>query len=285
MKTILITGANGQLACCIESISANYPQYNFLYKNSKELDITEPEAIKDVFINHPKIDYCINCAAYTAVDKAESEIEQATKVNDEGVRYLSEACKSNEVTLIHVSTDFVFDGNSTKPYKETDPTNPIGVYGLSKLGGEKAITETLERYFIIRTSWLYSEYGSNFMKTMLRLTADRDEISVVDDQVGSPTYAGDLANVILKIIEQDNTSYGLYHYSNEGSISWYDFAKEIFTIKGAKIKLNPIETTEYPTPARRPKYSVMDISKIKRTLGIEIPNWIDSLNLAISNLK
>ena len=202
-----------------------------------------------------------------------------------GSKNLAEVCRKHKVTLFHLSTDFVFDGKTLQPYLEDSITNPLGVYGDTKLKGENAISETLENHFILRTSWLYSEFGNNFLKTMLRLARERDEISVVSDQIGSPTYAKDLAEVILKFIETKNTSYGLYHYSNEGAISWYDFANEIFKKTDKDIRLNKIKTKDYPTPAERPKYSVLNKEKITNIRGVSIPNWKDSLAEAIANLK
>tara|TARA_R110002049_G_scaffold117316_2_gene270369 strand:- start:10931 stop:11818 length:888 start_codon:yes stop_codon:yes gene_type:complete len=273
---IIITGANGQLGRCLQDVSGTYPNYDFHFKNSKQLDITSKEQI-DILFAQEEFDYCINCAAYTAVDKAETDQENAFLVNAEAVKYLSEACKAQNSILIHISTDFVFDGSKTKPYTEKDLPNPINVYGASKLKGEQYIKDILEHYFIIRTSWLYSEYGHNFLKTMLKLGVEKEEISVVNDQIGSPTYAGELANVILKTIESNPRDYGLFQYSNEGGISWHEFAQVIFKLKGLKIKANPISTKEYSTPAKRPVHSVMNNSKIKETLNIEIPYWKDSL--------
>lgn len=271
---ILVTGANGQLGRCIQDVAKDATSLNFVFKDSKQLDITNQGAVKNIF-NTSRFDYCINCAAYTAVDKAEAEKEKAFLVNAEAVKYLAESCKENNVKLIHISTDFVFDGKKETPYTEESIPNPINVYGASKLKGEQYIQNHIERYFIIRTSWVYSEYGHNFVKTMLRLTQERNQISVVNDQIGSPTYAGDLANVILEIIGSDLVDYGVYHYSNEGEISWYDFAQAIFEEKN--VELVPISTEEYPTPAKRPSYSVMDKTKIKQSLKIEIPYWKDTL--------
>jgi dTDP-4-dehydrorhamnose reductase len=283
MLTVLVTGKGGQLAKCIENIAPKYPDLIFIFKSSLELDLTNYDNIISVFNAVGTFDYCVNCAAYTAVDKAESETQNAYDVNVLGSKNLAEACRKYDITLVHISTDFVFDGGASQPYAEDSFTNPLGVYGTTKLKGEDAIVETLEEYFIFRTSWLYSEYGNNFLKTMLKFGVERDEISVVSDQIGSPTYAKDLAEVILKIIESRDTNYGLYNYSNEGVVSWYDFANEIFKISNSCIKLNKIETKDYPTPALRPKYSVLDISKIKKTLGIEIHNWKASLAIAFAH--
>ena len=235
--------------------------------------------VEEFFTTNPKIDYCINCAAYTAVDKAETEVEKAFEINAKGAKNLALVCNAQDAILIHISTDFVFDGNKTEPYTETDVPKPISVYGASKLQGEVEVQKTLKKHFIIRTSWLYSEHGANFMKTMLRLAEIRDEISVVSDQIGTPTYAGDLADVILKIIRSKQQNFGLYHYSNEGVASWYDFAKAIFEASDLKVKTIPIKTEAYPTPAKRPVYSVMDKTKITSILGVETRNWQDSLKM------
>jgi len=282
MKTILVTGANGQLAKCIKDLESEFSEFKFIYTNSSEFDITKKDQI--AFFNNYKIDWCINCAAYTAVDLAENESDKAKEVNTYGCKNLAQACKDFNINLIHISTDFVFDGNASQAYKETDATNPIGVYGLSKLNGENEIISILENYYIIRASWLYSEYGNNFLKTMLRLAKDRNEINVVADQIGTPTYAKDLAKMLLKIIEKENKNFGIYHYSNEGVASWYDFAKAIFDKKNSTIKINPISSENYPTPAKRPSFSVLDKSKIKSTFQIEIPYWRDSLKTAMSRI-
>jgi len=284
MIHVLVTAKDGQLGQCFQSLAVKHPNIQFVFKSSSDLDITNTANIEDALKDHT-FDYCINCAAYTAVDKAEEAIELADKVNHIGAKLLAESCKKFNVTLIHVSTDFVFDGKATVPYLEDDITNPLGVYGKTKLAGEQAISNVLENYFIIRTSWLYSEYGNNFLKTMLRLSKERNEIGVVGDQVGSPTYARDLADMILRLIESKNTSYGVYHYSNKGVVSWYDFAKEIFKLSDSSITLNKIETKDYPTPAVRPKYSVLHTERISKLLDLKIPNWKESLKKAIIYLK
>ncbi len=279
-----MTGKDGQLAQSIHSITALYTAFDFIFKSSSELDITNYQLVAKEFKKN-RIDYCINCAAYTAVDKAETDAEKAYNVNVVGVKNLANACAENEATLISVSTDFVFDGNSNKPYLEKDFTNPIGVYGKTKLEGEQLISKLLVKHFIIRTSWLYSEYGNNFMKTMLRLGRERDELSVIGDQIGSPTYAVDLAKAIMTFIEIKETNYGVYHFSNKGECSWYDFAKEIFAQSNIEIKLSKITTEDFPTAAKRPKYSVLNSSKIEKSLGIEIHFWKESLKQAILNLN
>lgn len=273
---VLVTGAGGQLGQALQSVAAQYPQIQFHFASSSEADITNKQNLHSIF-NRLKPHYCINAAAYTAVDKAESETELAYKINVTGAKNLAEICHEFDTDLIHISTDFVFDGQQKAPYVETDATNPQGVYGLTKLQGEHAIAEVFDRYFIVRTSWLYSEFGNNFMKTMLRLGRERDTLNVVDDQIGTPTYATDLARAVIQVIDSGNKSYGIYHYSNEGVASWYDFAKEIFDLNGVKIQLNPIPTSAYPTPAKRPEYSVLDKSKIKSVFGIAIPDWKASL--------
>jgi len=283
MKNILVTGASGQLGLCLQEISKHYPEIKFVFSDLKELDITNIESINTVF-KTTNFDFCINCAAYTAVDLAESDSGKVEIVNVLAVKNLAEACKESNAKLIHVSTDFVFDGTSNIPYTEKDETKPLSVYGKTKLDGETAIQNILDEFFILRTSWLYSEYANNFMKTMLRLGAERSELGVISDQIGSPTYAKDLARVIVEIVESESNEYGVYHYSNEGVASWYDFAKAIFDLSNTEIIVNPIPTSSYPTPAKRPHYSVLDKSKLKTNLGIEIPYWRDSLKVAISFL-
>ena len=281
---ILVIGGNGQLGQCIQNVTKEDTKHSYTFIGSIALDITNKEEVKKYF-QQEKYDYCVNCAAYTAVDKAETESTLAHQVNAIGAQNLAIACKITNTTLIHISTDFVFDGASTTPYVETDTPNPTSVYGKTKLEGEAFIQDEMENYFILRTSWLYSEYANNFMKTMLRLAQNLDELNIVSDQIGTPTYAKDLAEVIVHIIETSATEYGVYHYSNEGVASWYDFAKEIFALSDTEIKLGAIPTSSYPTPAERPKYSVLDKSKIKRNLKLSIANWEDSLQKAITALK
>lgn len=285
ITTVLVTGGNGQLASCIKNVDSQYHHLNFIYTDFEELDVTNLNRVKAFFESNQKIEYCINCAAYTAVDQAETEIDKAFEINARGARNLALACKEHRAVLIHVSTDFVFDGKKANPYIEEDETNPISVYGASKQQGEVEIQNLLETHFIIRTSWLYSEYGQNFVKTMLRLAETRDEIGVVNDQIGSPTYAGDLAEVIIQIINTKSKEYGIYHYSNEGRVSWYDFAKVIFKRSKSKAKLNSVSTKEYPTPAKRPQYSVLDKTKIKTHLNIVIVNWQESLLKVLEKLR
>ena len=284
MKNILVTGGNGQLATCIKDISKDIVDQNFIYVDVEELDITKKGDIEDFFANN-KITHCINCAAYTAVDKAESDEDLAKKINVVGARNVALVCSENKTTLIHISTDFVFNGKQTKLYSEGDDEQPLGIYGETKLLGEKEIETALNQYFIIRTSWLYSEHGHNFLKTMLRLGSEREKLSVVSDQIGTPTYAGDLAGLIVAIIQDESIDYGIYHYSNEGVASWYDFAKAIFDESKTEVMLFPINSTDYPTPAERPKFSVMDKTKVKKNFQIEIPYWRDSLVNALTKCK
>lgn len=273
---VLVTGANGQLGQSLQYISSQYPNLEFHFYASSELDITNEFNIKEVF-SLIKPNFCINAAAYTAVDKAEAETEKATLVNVTGAKKLAKVCNEFATTLIHVSTDFVFDGLKDSPYTEEDATNPQGVYGKTKREGEIEIIKNLKHYFIVRTSWLYSSFGNNFMKTMLKLSKERDKLNVVNDQIGTPTHAVDLAQALAKIVLSGSQNYGIYHYSNEGSASWYGFAKEIFNINNTIIDLNPIPTSEFPTPAMRPKYSVLDKSKIKAEFDISINGWDHSL--------
>ncbi len=283
MINVLVTGSNGQLASCIKDRVKQYKGLHFLYTDYQELDICNLKDVEEFFTTNQKIDYCINCAAYTAVDKAETEVEKTFEINAKGAKNLALVCNTQDAILIHISTDFVFDGNKTEPYTETDIPKPISVYGASKLQGEVEIQKTLKKQFIIRTSWLYSEHGANFMKMMLRLAEIRDEISVVSDQIGSPTYAGDLADVILKIINSKNTNFGLYHYSNEGETSWYGFAKAIFESCKNSVRVTPISSTQYTTAATRPKYSVLDTARAKKVFNSIPYKWEISLKKAIEN--
>ncbi len=273
---VLVIGGKGQLGQALQSVSGKYPQIRFYFLGSDEADITDKTKLSEAFAKY-RPDFCINAAAYTAVDKSENEPEKAYRINVDGAKNLAEVCKELDVILIHISTDFVFDGKKTTPYTEDDPTNPQGVYGRTKRLGEEAIEAVSDRYFIVRTSWLYSEFAHNFMKTMLRLAGERDTLGVVSDQIGTPTYAVDLAEAVVKMILSGSTAYGIYHFSNEGVASWYDFAKAIFEANGVAIKLNPITTDQFPTPAKRPAYSVLDKSKIKKTFGLEISNWKTAL--------
>ena len=277
MIKVLVTGGKGQLAQCIQSISNDYPSLDFVFLGSNDLDISNSNEVEDYFSKN-NFDYCINCAAYTAVDKAEEEPEKAKQINEIGAKNLAHACFKNSVTLIHISTDFVFDGTAKLPYTEEDTTNPISVYGKTKRDGELAIISNLPQHFIIRTSWLYSEFAGNFVKTMLRLSKEREELSVVDDQTGCPTYAKDLAEVILKIIDSQSKKFGIYHYSNQGEITWYDFAKEIFKQSKADINLYKTDSKTFKTLATRPNYSVLNTSKIHSLLNLEPIQWEKSLD-------
>jgi len=277
---VLVTGASGQLGQALQFIAGNHKIIRFHFATSSEVDITDKKKLSEVF-ESVKPDFCINAAAYTAVDKAESEPDKATSINVDGVRNLAEICKTFHTTLIHISTDFVFDGSKNRPYLENDPTNPQSIYGITKRAGETAIESVLKEHFIIRTSWLYSQFGNNFMKTMLRLSKERDSINVVNDQMGTPTNAVDLAEVLIKIIFSESKAYGIYHFSNKGKASWYEFAKEIFRINEIDIQVNPIPTASFPTPATRPVYSVLNQSKIEDIFGVKIQDWKSALNQTI----
>jgi dTDP-4-dehydrorhamnose reductase len=284
MTKVLVTGGKGQLAQCIQSISNDYPSLDFVFLGSNDLDISNNIEVEDYFSKN-NFDYCINCAAYTAVDKAEEEPEKAKQINEIGAKNLAHACFKNSVTLIHISTDFVFDGTAKLPYTEEDTTNPISVYGKTKRDGELAIISNLPQHFIIRTSWLYSEFAGNFVKTMLRLSKEREELSVVDDQTGCPTYAKDLAAVILKIIDSQSKKFGIYHYSNQGEITWYDFAKEIFKQSKAGINLYKTDSKTFKTLATRPNYSVLNTSKIHSLLNLEPIQWEKSLEKCLKEIN
>ena len=280
---VLVTGASGQLGQAIQFLSDKYADIDFKFCSSSDLDITSLENCQLVFTKY-KPDFCINAAAYTAVDKAESEPEKAHLINVVGAKNLAAVCKEFSTVLLHVSTDFIFDGTKKTPYLETDLPNPTGVYGQTKLDGEKAIQQTFDNYFIIRTSWVYSQFGANFMKTMLRLASERDSLSVVNDQIGTPTNAVDLAKALLEIIKSNNNSFGIYNFSNEGQCSWYDFAKKIFEINNISINLQAIPSTSFPTPAKRPAYSVLDKTKVKTTFDFEVMGWEESLKLTNKKL-
>ena len=283
-KTILVTGANGQLGREFQQLENYYPTYTFLFLTKEQLSITDEYAVNIFFKNNP-VDICINCAAYTAVDKAETERETAIAINATAVGYLAKACKSNNAKFIHISTDYVFNGKAVNPYLENQQTDPVNFYGQTKLSGEQNSLKENEETIIIRTAWVYSSFGNNFVKTMIRLMKERESIAVVNDQFGCPTYAVDLANSIMQIITSNNFIAGIYHYSNKGKISWYDFAKEISLQINSHCIVNGISTTEFPTPAARPSYSVLDTTKIADTFNIIIPEWKDSLRNCLSILK
>ena len=284
MINILVTGSNGQVGSEIKGLSSEY-NYNFLFTDRDSLDITDKKKIEEL-VDENNTNVIINCAAYTAVDKAEEEREIAELINYKAVKYLAEISKEKNIKLIHISTDYVFDGRNFKPYNEEDIPNPTTIYGQSKLYGEESIIKINPmNSIIIRTSWVYSIYGNNFVKTMLKLGKDRDELGVIFDQVGTPTYAKDLAKTIIDIIPQiENKSVEIYHYSNEGAISWYDFSKEIMKLSKIECQINPIETKDYPTLAVRPYYSVLNKLKIKNKYSIKIPYWKDSLVICLNNL-
>jgi dTDP-4-dehydrorhamnose reductase len=284
MNNIVVFGASGQLGQCLKSVAETKGITSIYFPSESEADILNPDVLEQVFKTY-KPTWCINCAAYTAVDKAEDDADLARKINKTGVENLGRLCLKYDAVLIHTSTDFIFKGDKPTPLMEDDPAEPENIYGLTKLEGEQEVTSLLKKYFILRTSWLYSEYGNNFVKTMLRLGDERDELKVIADQTGTPTYAMDLAACILDIINTERIAYGTYHYSNEGVASWYDFAKAIFDISGTKVEVLPIRTSEYSSRAVRPAYSVMDKTKIKQTFGIEIPYWRDSLITCINKLK
>jgi len=286
-SNVLVTGANGQVGSELQMLNDEFLVLNYrcIFTTSQDLDITEHLQVRE-FIETHKIDVIINCAGYTAVDKAEEEQELADKINHQAVKNLAEISKENNIQFIHISTDYVFDGKNYKPYIEEDITNPQSVYGQSKLDGENALLEiNPSNSIIIRTSWVYSSFGNNFVKTMLRLGKEKEELGVIYDQIGTPTYAKDLAIAILKIIPKiQNLKLSIYHYSNEGAISWYDFAKEIMKMAKLDCKINPIETKDYPTPASRPHYSLLNKSKIKKDFDIIIPYWKDSLRECITKI-
>ncbi|PHS41755.1 MAG: dTDP-4-dehydrorhamnose reductase [Sulfurovum sp.] len=285
MHNILVTGSKGQLGSEIRELSVEY-QDVFYFTDRNELDITNKDAV-DGFCIQNNIEVIINCAAYTAVDKAEEDEANADRINHLAVKSLAEISKEKNIKLIHISTDYVFDGENYKPYVEDDKVNPNGIYGKTKLDGELALQEIdPNNTIIIRTSWVYSSFGANFVKTMLRLGKERDALGVIFDQVGTPTYARDLANTILEIIPQlNNDNVEIYHYSNEGVCSWYDFAKTIFELSNTDCKVSPIETKEYPTPATRPHYSLLNKSKIKKEYNIAIPYWKDSLDTCLIKMQ
>ena len=284
MKKILVTGANGQLGQCLQKISSQFEEFEFIFTDSETLDITNKEEVNDFFWQNAP-DFCINAAAYTAVDLAETDIEKAFLVNADGAENLAEACAENNAQFIHVSTDYVFDGENNLAYTEEDFTNPLGVYGASKLAGDELALEVNPCSVILRTSWVYSEFGKNFVKTMLNLFATKDELNIVADQFGQPTNANDLAEAIMKIIKSEKITPGIFNFSNLGRISWFDFAEKIAELSDAKIKLNAIETSQYPTPAKRPKNSVLDLDKISKTYAIQLKPWEESLEGCVQILQ
>jgi len=286
MKEILVTGSNGQLGSEIRQLEKQYPRFVFTYTDVDELNLTDEKAVNN-FLKSASFDFCINCAAYTAVDKAEDDHELARLINSTAVEYLTKACAAHHIYLVHISTDYVFDGTNYRPYTETDPPAPNSYYGLTKHEGEEAMGKFAGSGLIIRTSWLYSSFGNNFVKTMLRLGKERDVLGVVVDQIGTPTCAGDLARAILDILSGNKIkeSLEIYHYSNEGVISWYDFARAIMHESGTSCIINAIESKDFPAKANRPFYSVLNKAKIKKDFALEIPYWLDSLKHVLGQLK
>ena len=283
MGNTLVFGASGQLGQCLAHVAQAKGMAGLVFLPEAQADILNVAGLTALFAEHRPA-HVINCAAYTAVDKAEDELELARRINRDGVENLARLCGEHGTVLIQVSTDFVFAGTGNQPLLETDETAPISAYGLTKLEGEQVIPGLTDRYFTLRTSWLYSEFANNFVKTMLKLGRKRDELRVIWDQVGTPTYAIDLAGCILHLIETQSQAFGLYHYSNEGLTSWYDFATAIFELSGTAVKTTPIRTAEYPTKATRPAFSVMDKTKAKTQLGVAIPHWRTSLQTCLTRL-
>jgi dTDP-4-dehydrorhamnose reductase len=280
---ILITGSEGQLGFSLKKISTKYPDFIYYFTDVNEMDITDETKVGKIF-NEFQPQYCINSAAYTAVDKAESDHEMCYKINVKGPELLAKYCSIYNTKLIHISTDYVYNPSDNDILTEDSPTNPNNYYGKTKLDGELIISTSLNDFIIIRTSWLYSEFGNNFVKTILKLAQEKEELNVVNDQTGSPTYAGDLANAIMHIIEKKGNMSGIYNFTNEGFITWYDFAKEIIDSKGLKCKINPVPSTEFPTPASRPKNSKLSKSKILEDYKIKSINWKNSLKFCLDNL-
>ena len=281
--TILVTGANGQLGKELRVLASGFSDYRFLFVTKEDLNIENVDAVEK-YLSNRSINFCINCAAYTAVDKAETENESAFSINAAAVANLAKVCHENKTQLIHISTDYVFDGTASQPYKETGKTNPVSVYGKSKLQGETFAIQNCPAAIIIRTAWLYSSFNANFVKTMLRLMKEKDSINVVNDQFGCPTYAADLALAIMQIIvsNKSNKNPGIYHYTNAGVTNWYEFAVAIKKLTGSNCIVNPITTAQYPTAAKRPAYSVLDTSKIKDVFALSIPDWEDSLQKCLA---
>jgi dTDP-4-dehydrorhamnose reductase len=285
MKTILVTGSNGQLGNEMRLISAHYSQFEFIFTDVAELDICNLEEL-ETFFDSTKIDFIVNCAAYTAVDKAENDAEMCYKINRDAVENLAQIAVKQEIKIIHISTDYVFDGRNYLPYSEEMPVCPATIYGKSKLEGEEKLMKILPNSVIIRTSWLYSAFGNNFVKTMLKLGRERNTLNVIFDQIGTPTYAADLAATIMQVIVADNFTSGIFHFSNEGVCSWYDFTKAIHHLANINsCKVQPIETKDFPAPTPRPHYSVLNKHKIKSAYNIEIPYWEDSLKICIRELQ
>ena len=283
MATILITGSKGQLGNEMRLASEKYPAYDYIFTDVDELDICNKSAL-EAFVTANNVSYIVNCAAYTAVDKAEDDEALCFKINADAVRNIAEVAAACGAKVVHVSTDYVFDGTNFKPYSEDQEVSPATVYGKSKLAGEQALMETNPQSVIIRTAWLYSSFGNNFVKTMIKLGNERDTLNVVFDQVGSPTYAADLADAIMQVISSENFVPGIYHFSDEGVCSWYDFTKTIHRMAGVSCNVQPIESWQYPARTPRPHYSVLNKAKIKSTYGIVVPHWEDSLRKCIDVL-
>lgn len=285
MTKIIICGANGQLGMAFRDLAAHFPDYEFVFTDVEELDITNPNAVND-FVLQQKPAFLINCAAFTAVDKAEEEEGKAMLLNAQAPSYLANACKGADCRLVHVSTDYVFDGNYFRPYSESHPVSPNSAYGRTKLAGERSVLDISNNAIIVRTSWLYSTTGHNFVKTIQKYGAERDMLKVVFDQVGTPTFAPDLAMGIMKLLQNTHSIEGnqIYHFSNEGVCSWYDFALEIIEMSGIDCLIKPVETKDYPLPANRPHYSVLNKEKIREITQWQIPHWKDSLKKCISDL-
>tara|TARA_B110000967_G_scaffold54873_1_gene56244 strand:+ start:1921 stop:2772 length:852 start_codon:yes stop_codon:yes gene_type:complete len=282
MINLLVTGSSGQLGQCLKQLLLSATDISCYFAAREDLDITNSDELQRFFSDH-NFDYCINTAAYTNVEKAESEQKEAFLINAEGAYSLAKACKKHNVVLLHISTDYVFDGMAKTPYQEQDPTNPLNVYGASKLKGEQYIVDTWNKHFIIRTSWLYSQYGHNFLNSMLQFAKQKKALTITTQQKGTPTNANDLAQVLVTIIKTGNARYGVYHFSNQGEATWYDFAKAIFKATGEIDTVNLAKTEHYATFAKRPSYSVLNCNKLKDTLGITYRNWEDSLKQIINS--
>jgi dTDP-4-dehydrorhamnose reductase len=284
MQTILITGSNGQLGSEMQQAAKRFPSFKYIFTDVAELDICDKNTLNN-FVKENGVNFIVNCAAYTAVDKAEDDVELCYKINRDAVKNIAEVAQENSVKVVHVSTDYVFDGTNYIPYTEDMPVCPSSVYGKSKLEGEQVLMESCDEAVIIRTSWLYSSFGNNFVKTMMKLGTERDNLNVIFDQVGTPTYAADLADTILSIISHNSFVPGIYHFSDEGVCSWYDFTKTIHRIANITCNVQPIETKDYPVRTPRPHYSVLNKAKIKSTYGIAIPHWEVSLEKCIAILQ
>ena len=284
MTTILITGSNGQLGNEMQQAAVRFPDFKYIYTDVAELDICDKSAL-DAFVKANSVNVIVNCAAYTAVDKAEDDVELCYKINRDAVRNIAEVATENKVKVVHVSTDYVFDGTNYLPYTEDMPVCPATVYGKSKLEGEQALLENCKESVILRTAWLYSSFGNNFVKTMMKLGTERDSLGVIFDQVGTPTYAADLADAILQLLSNKTFVPGIYHFSDEGVCSWYDFTKTIHRMANITCDVKPIETKDYPARTPRPHFSVLNKGKIKSTYGISIPHWEVSLEKCIQLLQ